>query len=269
MNHKKRLSDTMILHHVRLVYRSVIFLLALASYIVAKVVGTEHMFGSVAYGNTILAIFFGIYTIEIISRFFPSKLESLGSQRQFKKNYIPKEGYNRATVRKRGLRDAALVLAVWIPFNGIFAALYFVGVIDWGVLVLISLAYCICDPICILYFCPFQTWFMKNRCCSSCRIYNWDYAMMATPLMIILHPAALTMAALSLILTAVWEISFYIHPERFAPETNKCLSCANCKEKLCLHKRQLRSFQRKHLHRASSSTRDEDVPICIGAENHD
>jgi hypothetical protein len=110
---------------------------------------------------------------------------------------------------------------------------------------------------------------MKNRCCSSCRIYNWDYAMMATPLMIILHPAALTMAALSLILTAVWEISFYIHPERFAPETNKCLSCANCKEKLCLHKRQLRSFQRKHLHRAEQKKCDEDAPVCIGAENHD
>ena len=35
--------------------------------------------------------------------------------------------------------------------------------------------------ICILFYCPFQMWFLKNRCCVNCRIYNWDYAFLFTP----------------------------------------------------------------------------------------
>ena len=251
MSHKKRFSDTMILHHVRLVYRSCLFLIALISYIAAKLTQAEHIFGGAIYGQALLAVFFVIYAFEIITRFFPLNIESLGSQKHFKKNYIKKAEYNRSALRKKGLKDAALVLAFWLPLNGIFAVLFFTGVIDWGIMVLIALAYGICDSVCILYFCPFQTWFMKNRCCSSCRIYNWDYAMMATPLIFIIHPASLVMAGLSFILLAVWEISFFTHPERFSPETNECLSCASCKERLCIHKRQLRSFQRKRLHSAN------------------
>ncbi|MBQ9794567.1 MAG: hypothetical protein IJW34_06440, partial [Clostridia bacterium] len=50
--------------------------------------------------------------------------------------------------------------------------------------------------------------------------------------------------ALALLLLLYWEIIAFRHPERFAEETNGCLSCANCKEKLCHHKKQLRSFLR-------------------------
>jgi hypothetical protein len=62
-----------------------------------------------------------------------------------------------------------------------------VGILDDGIMILLCSAYSICDIICILFFCPFQTWFMKNKCCSTCRIYNWDYAMMFTPLFFVLE----------------------------------------------------------------------------------
>lgn len=39
-----------------------------------------------------------------------------------------------------------------------------------------------------------------------------------------------------------WEITFYRYPERFAEETNGYLTCANCTEKLCHHKTQLRTL---------------------------
>ena len=58
-------------------------------------------------------------------------------------------------------------------------------IIDEGVLWLVCLFYGVCDMICILFFCPFQSWFLKNKCCCTCRIYNWDYAMMFTPLFFI------------------------------------------------------------------------------------
>jgi hypothetical protein len=36
-----------------------------------------------------------------------------------------------------------------------------------------------------------------------------------------------------------WEITFFLHPERFSEETNDYLQCGNCTEKLCAHKKQL------------------------------
>ena len=109
---------------------------------------------------------------------------------------------------------------------------------------LIALAYSVCDMICILFYCPFQSLMMKNRCCASCRIYNWDYAMMFTPLIFIHNICERILLILSLLLLLRWELSFYLHPERFGERTNARLSCANCPEKLCQHKRQLHRLHR-------------------------
>jgi hypothetical protein len=87
---------------------------------------------------------------------------------------------------------------------------------------------------------------MKNKCCGSCRIYNWDYVMMFTPLVFIPNVYTYTILGVALLLLLYWEIAALCHPERFYEETNACLSCANCKEKLCHHKKQLRSFLRKN-----------------------
>ena len=123
-------------------------------------------------------------------------------------------------------------------------------------MVLLSIFYSVCDMICILFFCPFQTWMMKNKCCSTCRIYNWDYIMMFTPLLVVDNPYAKCLVGLSLLLLIRWELNYFMHPERFYEETNCALSCANCKEKLCHHKKQLRSFHKKlfsqlHAHNGS------------------
>ena len=87
---------------------------------------------------------------------------------------------------------------------------------------------------------------MKNRCCTTCRIYNWDYAMMFTPLLFIPNIYTWTLLGTALGLLLQWEIKRRRFPERFSPCSNEFLSCANCTEKLCRHKRQLRSFIRKH-----------------------
>ena len=60
--------------------------------------------------------------------------------------------------------------------------------------------------ICILRFCPFETWFMRNRCCCTYRL----------------------------------------HPEHFSTQTNESLSCAMCQEKLCQHKTQLKKLWKKY-----------------------
>ena len=57
---------------------------------------------------------------------------------------------------------------------------------------------------------------------------------------------ALLLLGISLLLLLRWEITLHRFPERFSPKTNACLSCANCEEKLCHHKKQLKSFLDKN-----------------------
>lgn len=240
---KKKMSKTMILHYLKLFYRSVLFLIALVLYIISRIRQTGTLFGGMEKNHVILNIIWLVYFIEMILRFFPSGIESMGCQKQFARNYKPVAAEETLTKVKvqSGFRTAA-VAAAWFALNGLIGVLYYVGLIDAGILLLISLAYSVCDMICILFFCPFQTWFMKNRCCTTCRIYNWDFAMMFTPLIFVKNVYAWSLVALSLALLIKWEVLLKMHPERFLDQTNLSLQCAMCEEKLCQHKTQLRRF---------------------------
>ena len=63
--------------------------------------------------------------------------------------------------------------------------------------------------------------------------------MMFTPLLFIPHAYTWSLLAMSLIFLLRWELTLRLHPERFAENTNACLACKNCDEKLCLHKRHI------------------------------
>jgi len=239
MKNKKSISIVSTLHYVRLVYRSVLFVLLLISYIRFRLFSEETVIESVENMPAIIFITWAVFVIEMIARFFPSKYESPGCQKQFACNYI-KSGSTEISISDNNA--TMLVALVWIVFNGIFGAFHMAGILDDGIMVLLCGAYSICDIICILFFCPFQTWFMKNKCCSTCRIYNWDYAMMFTPLFFVRKSYTWSLLALSVALLIRWEITFYLHPERFSEKTNDYLQCGNCSEKLCSHKKQLKSL---------------------------
>ncbi len=242
---KIRLSLISTLHYFKLIFRSFLFVAALVLYIINKVSGSKDTFGGFEDSHLVLSIIWWVFVVEMILRFFPSRLESMGCQKQFRKNFVKTSC---DTPKNQPFLITAIVALVWIIMNTAVGALYFSGIIDAGILLLISLGYSVCDMICILFFCPFQTWFMKNKCCGSCRIYNWDYIMMFTPLIFIRNFYAISLFLIALALFICWEASFYLHPERFSENTNACLSCANCKEKLCHHKTQLRGFLKKNRH---------------------
>ena len=226
-------------HLIRLCYRSALFLAALILYIVNHFRQSGHSFGRWEQMPVILAIIWIVFATEMVCRFFPSKLESKGCQKQFPANYEPQDEPRPLPDTRKG---TAAVFWTWIGLNALIALGFFLGLYDSGVLVLIALFYSVCDMICILFFCPFQTWFMKNKCCANCRIYNWDYAMMFTPFLLVPHWFTWSLLALALTLLASWELRFRRHPERFFEATNKKLSCSNCPEHLCHHKKQLHLF---------------------------
>ena len=234
---RRKLSKICVFHYVKLVVRSILFLAVLLAYILDKTeVLTEKAI--------IPSIVWFVFGVEMLLRFFPSRLESMGCQKQFARNYKPKGENISPTNQSR--KRTALVTAVWFALNGVFGALYFAGLFDRGILILIAIGYSVCDIICILFFCPFQTWFMKNRCCTTCRIYNWDFAMMFTPLVFIPSIYTYSLLGCALILLARWEITYRLYPERFSTATNDCLDCSNCEEKLCSHKKQLQGFLKKY-----------------------
>jgi hypothetical protein len=235
----KKLTAVSALHYFKLVYRSLLFMLLLYAYIAFRIRGDGDLSAQIDGQPVVISILFLVFSVEMILRFFPSRLESPGSQKQFARNYI-KSGRTDIVIPDNNA--TVLVLLIWICFNGIFGVLYMLGIFDEGIMLLLSSAYSVCDMVCILFFCPFQTWFLKNKCCATCRIYNWDYAMMFTPLFFVAKPYTWGLLGLSVALLVRWEVTFYRHPERFCETTNEYLRCANCSEKLCSHKKQLQSL---------------------------
>ena len=233
----KKLSKISILHIVKLILRSLLFLVVLVFYVLDR---TEVL----TYNAILPAAVWIFFVVEMIFRFFPSKVESMGCQKQFARNYEPIGEEIKPT--NQTWTVTALVALLWLALNAVVGVLYYVGIIDLGIIILIAIAYSICDIICILFFCPFQTWIMKNRCCTTCRIYNWDFAMMMTPLVFVPSLYTYSLLACSLLLLLRWEIVYRLYPERFSTATNKCLDCSRCEEKLCSHKKQLRGFLKEH-----------------------
>ena len=157
---KRRVTLVCGFHYVKLVYRALLLIAGVILYVAFRIAGATppDYFPTIqSYG---LLLIWVVYAAEMICRFFPSRLESLGCQKQFRRNYIPTDKTEPILPARRGTVTVALV---WLALNGVIGVLYFTHVIDMAILMLISLLYGVCDMICILFFCPFQMWFMKNR----------------------------------------------------------------------------------------------------------
>ena len=234
----RKITKVTLLHYIKLTYRSILFICGLLWYILVKTGNKKVSLNEIPSGAVAVvpAIIWLVFMVEMILRFFPSHLESPGCQKQFRDNYI---STGKTDIIIQDDNATVIVAFIWIILNAGIGALYMTNILDQGIMLLLSLMYSICDIICILFFCPFQSWFLKNKCCSTCRIYNWDYAMMFTPLFFVRRLYSWSLLAMSVALLLRWEISFYRYPERFSERTNGYLKCENCTEKLCAHKKQL------------------------------
>ena len=233
---KRKISSIGLFHYFRLFFRGILFLLGVTLYVINRI-----KLEDILMNRWFLTTVWVIFAFEMILRFFPSPLESPGCQKQFARNYI-KTG--NTDVQFSDNNATVLVALIWVAMNGVIGALKLSGVLDNSIMLLLCLFYSVCDMICILFFCPFQSWFLKNKCCAACRIYNWDYAMMFTPCFFMPGKYTWSLLAAAVILLLRWEITVWLFPERFSENTNQYLACANCTEKLCTHKTQLMSFQR-------------------------
>ena len=110
--------------------------------------------------------------------------------------------------------------------------LYYFNIINEIWLFMFSTLFYVCDLICVLIWCPFRL-IMKNKCCTTCRIFNWDHLMMFSPLIFCGGFFAISLVVTAFLAWLVWELCILIYPERFSEMTNVALRCSNCTDKLC------------------------------------
>lgn len=220
------------IHFVRLAYRSAFFIIYLISVIAVKLHAEVE-----DWKNVLSKAIWLVFITEMLMRLFPSKHSSMGCEKQFKKNHAPVSDSEAAVLSSGRI---IIVAAAWIALTAIIGAMYLLDVIDRDIMLLICLFFSVSDIICILFFCPFQSFIMKNKCCIACRIFNWDYAMMFLPLLFIPGLYSYSLVVLSLLLLALWEVRARMYPERFSEATNGNLRCIGCNEKICRYKKRLK-----------------------------
>lgn len=141
-------------------------------------------------------------------------------------------------VQKQNVK-AWYVMLIWVLFNGVIGMLYLSGILQVADMFLITTFFFLCDYICILFYCPFQTHIMHNKCCVNCRIYDWGHFMMFTPMLFVKHFFSWTLFWMAIVVLIRWEIVYAQHPERFWQGSNRNLRCSNCKDKSCQIKKML------------------------------
>ena len=181
-----------------------------------------------------------IWMVDIVMQLIPSRrFWPLGSQKFFKETFRPLKTY--LEENDRGLvefilksnRDTLLIGLVWFLLTAVIGLGHFLGWIPRNMLLVVSVLFYVFDLVCVLFWCPFRVWFMKNRCCTTCRIFNWDHMMMFSPIVFIPGFFTWTLCLAALAVFVVWEITFSLHPERFWEGTNSALKCSNCSDRLC------------------------------------
>ena len=237
---KKRMkaSKKFIYYMVKLFFRITIVCGSVYMYLFHKQWMTDFLTKPIGFGVAPLHILWAIFMLIMIMHIFPieTTLRTMAILKAKEETYQPVEGYSEFELLKfvqKQNRAAWMVMLVWLSFNAFWAILYLFHVIGEAELLMLTVFFFLCDYICILFFCPFQTFIMKNKCCVNCRIYDWGHFMMFTPMLFIKNFFSWSLFFTSLIVLIKWEIVYAKHPERFWEGSNRILKCANCKDRTC------------------------------------
>ena len=225
------------IYFARLIARILIFLLSIILYFARPQVFAPlhgmHFFSS--FG--LMHLLWIVWMIDMLAQLIPIQKDiSIGSLKVFRQHFRPiREKINPQALKdhiKTATKAAFWVLVLWCLLIAALGALHAGGVLTNELLFLFTVAFYVCDLICVLVWCPFRL-MMRNRCCTTCRIFNWGHLMMFSPLIFIPSFYAWSLFVMSLAVFLIWEICILVHPERFWDKTNAALQCANCTDKLC------------------------------------
>lgn len=187
--------------------------------------------------NPILWCYLVLFFLDYAGHFFPLRTTPIGSRKQFASSYLPAEKQPDDDLLRQEIRlqdrGAILALVQFILETSVLYILYFVRILNRSDMLACVVLYSIADSICVLWFCPFRSWAMHNRCCAVCRIYNWDMLMNVAPILVIPCAFTFVLAAAGVVCLLQWEIRYRLHPERFFDFSNLALRCSHCRNDCC------------------------------------
>lgn len=227
---------------IKLVIRIAIFIIVLGVYITHKEMLYDLMTWSVFMGVTPVHVLWVLFMGMMLRHIFPIDKLSMALRKAKPEQYQEELGYSKLElyqfVQDQNVK-AWQVMLVWLFLNGMIGFLYLIQVLDEADLFMITVFFFLCDYICILFFCPFQSFIMKNRCCVNCRIYDWGHFMMFTPMLFIRNFYSWSLFFTSCVVLIHWEVIYAKYPERFYSGSNQTLQCGNCKDKTCQMKKRI------------------------------
>ena len=231
------MSDTRKRYIMRLIGRCAVLVICIALCFVAP--ESYDILTGMNFFNKIspFHLLWAIWIVDMFLQVIPVKNKmSLGSQKLFANKFKPiREKINRKALKKYIVSTttaAYRVLILWVALIAVIGLLYFNGIINKTGLFLISVLFYVCDLICVLIWCPFRL-MMRTKCCTTCRIFNWDHLMMFSPLIFIVGFYSVSLVVMALLAWLVWEVCILLYPERFWEVTNTALQCSECTDKLC------------------------------------
>lgn len=231
------MSKTRKIYFARLVGRCIIFILCIWAWLVKPDI--YFVLNGMNFFKTLspLHLLWAIWVVDMFLQIVPIKNKvPVGSQKLFANHFRPiRDKINHEALRSyivATTKAAYKVFILWCLLIVGIGLLYYWGIIDKIALFMISVLFYVCDLICVLIWCPFRL-IMKNRCCTTCRIFNWDHLMMFSPLIFTNGFFTVSLVMMSVIAWLVWELCVMMYPERFWDHSNAALQCAECTDKLC------------------------------------
>ena len=231
------MSPTRKKYFLRLIFRCLVLLACVAAYLLKPemfdILDGMNFFREVS----VLHLLWLIWVIDMVQQIIPIKNKlPLGSMKLFAHRFRPiREKINHEALRSyivTTTKEAYKVFLLWCLLLAVIGTLYYTDVLTKAMVFLISVVFYVCDLICVLIWCPFRL-MMRTRCCTTCRIFNWDHLMMLSPLFFIGGFYGLSLALIAAAAWLVWELCIMMYPERFWDKTNLALKCSECTDKLC------------------------------------
>lgn len=231
------MSKTRKIYFARLVGRCIIFILCIWAWLVKPDI--YFVLNGMNFFKTLspLHLLWAIWVVDMFLQIVPIKNKvPVGSQKLFANHFRPiRDKINHEALRSyivATTKAAYKVFILWCLLIVGIGLLYYWRIIDKIALFMISVLFYVCDLICVLIWCPFRL-IMKNRCCTTCRIFNWDHLMMFSPLIFTNGFFTSSLLIMSVIAWLVWELCVMMYPERFWDHSNAALQCSECTDKLC------------------------------------
>ena len=182
-------------------------------------------------------LFFVYFILDSFSVIVPMFNDAIYSSKIQKKQYIEVPNYNQAKLDALVKQNNKMAVIIFILYSALIAGIgllyIYVPWIDRKFIYLAFFGLNFADYFCIMIWCPFRSWFLKNSCCNTCRISNWDRIMKFSILIFIPNIYTITIFVIGVLIFLYWEYHHFVHPERFYRVSNQTLWCVNCDKITC------------------------------------